>query len=95
MTTKTKPPTKLKSKSTQTFIRLNVDAKLDNLLKKYEKQYHLLNRGDVVRMLLSEVDYIKSQPKSTAKNFFDSLESGDKDINELEALEIANQLLDR
>lgn len=93
MTTKTL--TKPKTKSTQTFIRLNVDAKLDDLLKKYEKQYQLLNRGDVVRMLLSEADFIKSQPKVTANNFFASLKSGDTEISENEALEITNQLLDR
>lgn len=58
-----KTTTKPKNKSTQTFIRLNVDAKLDNLLKKYEAQYHLLNRGDIIRMLISQVDYTNSNLK--------------------------------
>jgi hypothetical protein len=93
MTTQTL--TKPKSKTTQTFIRLNVDTKLDNMLKKYESQYHLLNRGDLVRMLLSEVDFIKSKTATPARDFFDSLNQGDSKIGELESLNIANQILDR
>jgi hypothetical protein len=86
-----KSPTKTK----QTFIRLNVDEKLDNLLKKYESQYHLLNRGDIVRMLLSEVDFIKSKTATPTKDFFATLKQVDADISELDSLELSNQILDR
>jgi hypothetical protein len=87
--------TKPSTKTAQTFIRLNVDTKLDNMLKKYESQYHLLNRSDLVRMLLSEVDFIKSKTATPASDFFDGLNQTDSNTEELEALNIANQILDR
>lgn len=49
MTVKVKNP-----KTKQKFVRINIDQKLDNYFSLYEKEYPLLNRADIVKMLLSQ-----------------------------------------
>jgi metal-responsive CopG/Arc/MetJ family transcriptional regulator len=85
------------TKSKQTFIRLNVDEKLDKLLNKYQARYSLIGRSDLIRVLLSEVDYLKSQSskQQTASEFFGSLSEVSELLTEQESLEISNQLLGR
>lgn len=41
-------------KTKQKFVRINIDQKLDNYFNLYEKEYPLLNRADIVKMLLSQ-----------------------------------------
>jgi DNA primase large subunit len=61
--------TKKQSKSSpkQSFIRLNLDAELENMLSEYELKYKLLGRSDIIRMLLSEISW---QKKILAKREF-------------------------
>jgi hypothetical protein len=76
MSVKTK---KLSTKSVQKFVRLNLDEKLDQLLTEFEQQYQLLNRSDIIRMLLSEIYYTKKQQKRLAfQKFLSTLPKGER-----------------
>jgi hypothetical protein len=50
------------TKKKQKFIRLNIDEKLENLLKVLETEYPLLSKVDIIRMLLSKA--IKENEKN-------------------------------
>jgi hypothetical protein len=64
-TTVKKTPKKTQTSKKQNFIRLNVDENLEKLLQKYEQKYTLLTRSDIIRMLLSEVDWQKTTQKTS------------------------------
>jgi hypothetical protein len=92
MVTKTKKSSVIKLKKNQTFVRLNLDDKLENLIKKYEARYSLLNRGDIIRMLLSEVVYKEmNESKIKLANFLKSLPKPTNNLSEEEIFEILNK----
>jgi hypothetical protein len=60
-----KTPTSNTKSKVQRFVRLNLDDTLESFIQSYESKYKLLNRGDIVRMLLSEVYYKHQQDSKT------------------------------
>ncbi len=65
----------------QKFIRLNLDENLDNLLQKYQEHYKLLSKTDIVRMLLSEVDFIRENNLENPKKSFKEILQGSNFID--------------
>jgi hypothetical protein len=51
--TKSKTNVKVTTKKPQSFVRINIDDKLENILIKYGNDYPLLGRAEIVKMLLS------------------------------------------
>lgn len=41
-------------KTKQSFVRINIDDKLDKILSRYQRDYPLLSRADIIKMLLSQ-----------------------------------------
>jgi len=47
--------TKLKSKKVvQKFVRVNIDAKLDKILREYNQEYPLFSNAEIIKMLISQ-----------------------------------------
>ena len=84
-------PTKTTKKPKQKFIRLNLDDKLEALLQKYESKYTLLSRSDIIRMLLSEVNWVDFDSKDNSKkkfiSFLNNLPKPRTDFSEEEIFE--------
>jgi hypothetical protein len=88
-TTVKKTPKKTQTSKKQNFIRLNVDENLEKLLQKYEQKYTLLSRSDIIRMLLSEVDWQKtSNHKQTLDDFIQTLPKPQVDYSEEEMFQV-------
>ena len=87
--TKTRKQTKVNTP--QKFVRLNLDAELERFLLKYEKQYKLLSRGDIIRMLLSEID----ASNRSMKKFFSTLPKPQTSLSDNEQMVLINNILER
>ncbi len=62
MIVKTKTPIKKKTlKPVQKFVRIQIDPKLESILQQYEQKYQLLNRPDIVKIIISETLFFKKQ----------------------------------
>jgi metal-responsive CopG/Arc/MetJ family transcriptional regulator len=80
------------SKTKQRFIRLNLDQKLDQMLSEFEVQYKLLNRSDIIRMLLSEIYFSKKQnDRQKFISFINSLPKAKTEYSEEEMTKILEE----
>ena len=43
-----------KSKSTQRFVRINIDAKLNKILNEYSDEYPLFTNAEIIKLLISK-----------------------------------------
>jgi hypothetical protein len=51
-------------KNKQSFVRITIDDTLDSILSLYERDYPLLSRSDIIKMLLSQSISINQKRKS-------------------------------
>jgi len=86
---KTRKQTKINTP--QKFVRLNLDVELERFLLTYEKQYKLLSRGDIIRMLLSEID----ASNRSMKKFFSTLPKPQTSLSDNEQMVLINNILER
>jgi DNA-binding winged helix-turn-helix (wHTH) protein len=49
-----KTVTKSKNQNKQSFVRINIDNKLAKILEMYQRDYPLLSKADIIKMLLSQ-----------------------------------------
>ncbi|MEI6728825.1 MAG: hypothetical protein WCK98_04235 [bacterium] len=64
-----------KTPKKQRFLRLTIDDKLEALLVRYELEYPLLSRVDIVRMLISRSITQSSQSNTKASRLANWLDS--------------------
>jgi hypothetical protein len=69
------PTTVTKTPKKQRFLRLTIDDKLEALLVRYELEYPLLSRVDIVRMLISKSITQSSQSNTKASRLADWLDA--------------------
>ena len=69
------PTTVTKTAKKQRFLRLTIDDKLEALLVRYELEYPLLSRVDIVRMLISKSITQSSQSNTKASRLADWLDA--------------------
>jgi hypothetical protein len=69
------PITVTKTPKKQRFLRLTIDDKLEALLVRYELEYPLLSRVDIVRMLISKSITQSSQSNTKTSRLADWLDA--------------------
>ena len=91
-TTKIQSKTKTAALKTQKFVRLNLDPQLENFIAEYENKYRLLNRSDIIRMLLSEVQYShKQQARQDLVKFVQKLPKPEVELTEAEIFAVLKE----